>query len=101
MAAGLFRPRQTPRYEALLTHERRELCAMKVALYAYYSSYNQRDSSIADQFRICSASAFLGASREHSHDRHIGGDLFAEYRHVGLGHRIVVGADDTTFPATP
>ena len=26
---------------------------MKVAIYARYSSENQRDASIADQFRIC------------------------------------------------
>ena len=26
---------------------------MKVALYARYSSDNQRDASIADQFRVC------------------------------------------------
>ena len=26
---------------------------MKVAIYARYSSENQRDASIADQFRVC------------------------------------------------
>jgi hypothetical protein len=30
---------------------------MKVALYARYSSDNQRDASIADQFRVCRAYA--------------------------------------------
>src|SRR5437667_9846331 len=28
-------------------------CFMKVALYARYSTDNQRDASIADQFRVC------------------------------------------------
>ena len=30
---------------------------MKVALYARYSTDNQRDASIADQFRVCRAFA--------------------------------------------
>ena len=35
---------------------------MKVAIYARYSSDNQRDASIADQVRVCHGS-FVGGSR--------------------------------------
>ena len=41
---------------------------MKVALYARYSSDNQRDASIADQFRICRA-----------HAQKLGWDIVEEY----------------------
>ena len=39
--------------------------AMKVAIYARYSSENQRDASIADQFRVCREYAQRKARREH------------------------------------
>lgn len=52
---------------------------MKVAIYARYSSENQREASIADQFRICREFARRQGwtiSKEHS-DAAVSGDAAA------------------------